>query len=160
MEIRVAEPSEWEAAGRVTVEGFAPFTRGEQDPYVAHLRDAATRAREADLLVAVEGGAVLGCVTSCPPGSPWRELSTPDQGEFRMLSVRPGAQGRGIGTALVAACEDRARDADATSMIICSLQEMTAAHDLYARLDYRRAPDRDWSPVDGVHLISFTKELR
>ena len=40
-----------------------------------------------------------------------------------------------------------------------SLADMTAAHRVYARLGYTRAPDRDWDPVPGVHLIAFSKEL-
>lgn len=160
LEIRPAEPSEWEAAGELTVAAYEPFTLGASDPYVAKLRDAARRAREAELLVAVDGDDLLGCVTSCPPGSPWRELAGPDQGEFRMLAVHPSARGRGVGDALASACEDRARAAGARSMVLSSLPDMSAAHRLYARLGYRRASDLDWSPVPGTHLIAFTKELR
>ena len=36
---------------------------------------------------------------------------------------------------------------------------MTAAHRIYERHGFERVPDRDWSPVPGVHLIAFRKEL-
>ena len=36
---------------------------------------------------------------------------------------------------------------------------MTAAHRLYERLGFVRAPDRDWGPVPGVDLVAFRKEL-
>ena len=36
-----------------------------------------------------------------------------------------------------------------------SLPEMRAAHRIYERLGFRRAPERDWSPVPGVRLVSF-----
>jgi hypothetical protein len=36
---------------------------------------------------------------------------------------------------------------------------MRAAHRIYERLGFRRAPDRDWSPVPGVDLIAFVVSL-
>ena len=44
-------------------------------------------------------------------------------------------------------------------MVLSSLAEMTAAHRIYGRLGYTRAPERDWSPMPGVRLVAFGKEL-
>ena len=159
MELRRARPGELEAVGDLTVAAYAPFTLGPADPYVARLRDAATRDREAELWVAVDGDDLHGTVTYCPPGSPWRELARDDEGEFRMLAVHPRAQGRGVGAALAALCDDRARDHGARALVLCSLREMATAHRVYARLGYTRLPSRDWEPVPGVHLVAFRKEL-
>jgi GNAT superfamily N-acetyltransferase len=159
MELRRARPEELTALGELTVAAYADFTLGPADPYVARLRDTASRAEQAELWVAVEGDDLLGCVTWCPPGSPWRELAEAHEGEFRMLAVAPAARGRGAGAALAALCEDRAREHGATAMVLSSLPDMTHAHRVYAHLGYRRAPTRDWDPVPGVHLIAFTKEL-
>lgn len=159
MQIRLAEPTDLARVGEVTVAAYAAFTRGRDDPYVDRLRDAATRAVEAELLVAVDGERVLGCVTNCPAGSPWREVARPDEGEFRMLAVDPDAQGVGVGRALVDEVERRWRVAGARAMALSSLPGMTAAHRLYAGRGYVRAPDRDWAPLPGVELIAFTKEL-
>ena len=160
MELRRADPDELDRVGEVTLAAYEEFMAGPQDPYRARVRDAAVRAREAELWVAVEGAELLGCVTYCPPGSPWRELATgPQEGEFRMLAVQPAARGRGAGEALAALCEERARRHGAATMVLSSLAEMTAAHRLYRRLGYTRLPDRDWSPMPDVHLIAFTKEL-
>jgi GNAT superfamily N-acetyltransferase len=159
MELRLARPDELDAVGEITLAAYEDFTTGTEDFYRQHLRDAARRAREAELWVAVDGDAVLGTVTYCPPDSPWRELAGDDEGEFRMLAVDPAHQNRGAGHALVAHCEGRARDHGATGMVLSSLAEMAAAHRVYLRHGYARAPERDWSPVDDVHLIAFTKEL-
>ena len=159
MELRLARPDELDAVGEITLAAYEDFTTGTEDFYREHLRDAARRAREAELWVASDGDELLGTVTYCPPGSPWRELAGEREGEFRMLAVDPARQGRGAGYALVEHCERRAREHGATGMVLSSLAEMAAAHRVYGRLGYTRAPERDWSPVDDVHLIAFVKEL-
>lgn len=159
MELRLAEVEEYAAIGELTVAAYSSFTLGPDDPYLDRLRDAASRAAEAELWVAADGDELLGTVTSCPPGSPWREIAHVHEGEFRMLAVHPDARGRGAGAALAALCESRAQAHNATGMVLSSLREMTGAHRIYERLGYERAPDRDWSPVPGVSLIAFSKEL-
>lgn len=157
MELRRAGPGDYDAIGELTVRAYAAFTLGPADPYVERLRDAAGRAQEAELWVAVEGGRLLGNVTSCPPGSPWREIARDDEGEFRMLAVDPVARGLGVGSALASLCEDRAREQGAVGMALSTLAEMTDAHRVYRRLGYTRDPGRDWSPLPGVDLIAFHK---
>lgn len=159
MELRRALPDELDDVGDLTVEAYAPFTLGPADPYVARLRDARSRDREAELWVAAEGDRLLGTVTYCPPGSPWRELAGDDEGEFRMLAVAPDAQGRGVGAALVGLCDERASLHGASAMVLSSLRGMREAHRVYERLGYTRRPELDWEPVPGVHLIAYRKEL-
>jgi ribosomal protein S18 acetylase RimI-like enzyme len=156
--LRRATPDDHERAGEVTVAAYSEFTLGPADPYVERLRDAATRAREAELWVATPEDSddeILGCVTLCPQGSPWRELAGPDEGEFRMLAVAPEARGRGVGEALARMCLDRFRAEGARGVVICSLPEMKAAHRIYDRLGFRRAPELDWEPVPGVQLHGY-----
>lgn len=157
VKIRRVAVDELAAAADLTVSVYAPFTLGEKDDYVQQLRDVATRDQQAEVYVALQEGRLVGCVTSCPPGSPWRELAGPGEGEFRMLAVHPQARGEGTGAALVDRCEQRARHTGATQMVLSSLPEMTNAHRLYERLGYRRQPERDWSPVPQVHLIAYAK---
>lgn len=159
VEVRLAGPEHLAEAARVTLAAYEPFVTGPGDGYLEELADTARRALEAELYVAVDGERVLGCVTSCPPGSPWREQSGPGEGEFRMLAVDPVARGRGVGAALVAVCERRAREVGARGMVLSSLPRMTDAHRLYRRLGYRRDPERDWTPVPGVDLIAFTRRF-
>jgi ribosomal protein S18 acetylase RimI-like enzyme len=159
--LRRATPADHEAAGDVTVAAYADFTLGPDDPYVARLRDAASRDREAELWVATpdDSDQVVGNVTVCPQGSPWRELAGPDEGEFRMLAGAPAARGRGVGEALARLAVDRAAEQGARAVVLSSLAEMAGAHRLYERLGFERAPARDWQPVPGVSLIAFCKRL-
>ncbi len=161
MRIRLAEEADLQAVGEVTVAAYSDFTQGPDDPYIAHLRDSAARATQAQLWVAQDDeGTILGTVTRCPPGSPWREVSEPGEGEFRMLAVAPGARGRGVGEALarhvLALCADAGEDV----IVMSSLVQMSAAHRIYERLGFHRLPERDWSPQEGVELITFIRDGR
>ena len=162
MIVRRALPPEYEEVGLATEAAYEEFLLGPDDYYRVRLRDAERRDREAELLVAVDDdGALLGTVTSCPPGSPWRELSGDGEGEFRMLAVVPGARGRGVGEALVRGCEERARATGATRMWLTTLDDMAAAQRIYARLGYRHEPARDWYPdeLPDLSMRAWTKEL-
>lgn len=161
MLLRRATAADLAQAGEVTVAAYAEFTGGDDDPYLSRLRDAARRDREAEVWVALDddGTTVLGNVTLCPPGSPWREIGRDGEGEFRMLAVDPAARGRGIGTALVDLVLERFRSDGASAVVMSSLPEMTAAHRLYHRAGFTRLPERDFSPVPAVHLVAFGRDL-
>ena len=159
MDVRRIRPDEHEVAGDVCVAAYDPLLTGAEDDYRDRLRDVATRDAQAEVWVAALDDRVVGVVTYCPPGSPWREIGRDDEGEFRMLAVDPTAQGTGAGTALARLCEERAREHGATGMALSSLASMTAAHRIYARLGYEREPGRDWSPVPGVDLLAFSKSF-
>jgi ribosomal protein S18 acetylase RimI-like enzyme len=160
LRLRRIRPEEHDDVGAITVAAYEPFTRGPGDPALARLADTAARDRDAEVWVAVDDAeALLGSVTHCPPGSPWREVAIDGEGEFRMLSVAPAAQGRGVGEALVGRCLDRARAEGQRAVVLSSLPQMAAAHRLYGRLGFTRAPERDWEPVPGVRLIGFRRDL-
>ncbi len=163
MEIREAREDEYAAVGDLTVagydaDGYLTYPDGTfDDNYAGWLRDATSRGRSSVLLVAADGDELLGTVTWCPPGSSAREVSTSDtQGEFRTLSVAPAARGRGIGRALVTACFDRARAAGLTEVVLCSLEDMKPAHQLYESFGFVRRPELDWSPQPDVTLWAFS----
>jgi ribosomal protein S18 acetylase RimI-like enzyme len=171
--IRPARAEELAAAGEVTVAAYT--SAGYLDPaspYVAELRDAATRAAAATLLVAVEGegapepgaspasgAAVLGTVTFCLAGTPYAEVAVPGEAEFRMLAVDPRARGRGTGGALVRRCVELAEQAGASALTLCSMETMLPAQRIYRRLGFRRAPERDWEPTPGLRLVAFRLPL-
>jgi ribosomal protein S18 acetylase RimI-like enzyme len=160
--VRPVRSDEHDAVGRLTVAGYDADGHlqrpdGTYDhEYAAWIGDVAGRAADSEVLVAVDGDRVLGTVTWCPPGSASAQLAQqPHQGEFRTLSVDPGARGRGVGRALVEACLVRARGAGLDEVLLCSLTEMTTAHRLYLSMGFVRRPDLDWSPLPGVRLLGF-----
>ena len=157
--VRRATPDDHPAIGAVTVAAYEPFLADVESDYRRHLENAERRDREAELWVAELDGRLVGTVTYCPVGSPWRELAREDEGEFRMLAVHPDAQGHGVGGVLVERCDERAVADGLRAMVLCSQSGMAAAHRVYQRMGYTRDPGRDWSPVPGVDLVSFAKEL-
>jgi ribosomal protein S18 acetylase RimI-like enzyme len=173
-QIRPVLPAEHDALGELSVRSYLHgdlLIGGLDDPYAPNLRDVAVRAAAATVLVAVEEGAVeaganesgpalLGGVTLAFHGSPMAQLAGPGEAEVRMLAVDPASQGRGVGSALAAACVERARAESGTKrVVLCSQQAMTTAHRVYARLGFERAPDLDWYPLPEVRLWGFRLEL-
>jgi ribosomal protein S18 acetylase RimI-like enzyme len=156
--IRAAEPSEFTAVGELCVSAYEGLL-GDDHFYIEVLRDAASRAADAVLLVAVEDDELLGTVTFVPEGGPLQEIAEPDESEFRMLAVSPAAQGRGIGTALLQRVLDDSRAAGRRAVVCSSQPAMRAAHSIYERLGFTRLPERDWSPVPDVDLLAFGVRL-
>ena len=152
--IRVARPPDVALAGDV-VAGAYLNDLSVSDGYVEFLRDAATRAREAVLLVAMDGGLLLGSVTYALGGTPLAQRAGADEAELRMLGVSPAARGRGVATALVRECIDRARRDGARRIVLSTQPEMLAAQRLYQRLGFARRPDLDWLPEPAVILLGY-----
>ena len=160
-EIRLAREDELTAAGAVVVDAYLAggFLANAEDGYAAKLADTASRARDAELYVALTDGSLVGCVTYCPFGSPWGEIAHPGEGEFRMLGVASTARGKGIGLALTEQCLDRSRELGYEAVVLSSLPAMTAAHRLYERLGFARLPERDWEPQPGIALWAYRLSL-
>ncbi len=146
--------------GELTVEAYVASGLDRTSTYVEVLADAAGRARDADVLVAVDAtNRLLGTVTVCEPGTPWAEVSRPGELELRMLAVTPAAQGRGVGERLTLAAIERACERGMRRVVLCSTASMHVAHRLYRRLGFTRLPCRDWQPASGLQLLTFALEL-
>ncbi len=143
LEVRSAHAEEFVSVGELTLAAYHAIGIGSPE-YDRQLADAARRAREAELLVAVLDGAVAGTITLVGQGSAWREIAQPDEDELRMLAVDPAFQGRGVGEALVRACQD-SRD-----VVASSAPGMAAAHRLYARLGFTAQPAARLVAAAGV----------
>lgn len=159
--IRPAREDELDAVGALSVAAYAADGAiTAEHPYAERLRDAATRARDALLLVATDAeDRILGTVTYVAPGTPFAELAGADEAEVRMLAVAPEARGAGVGRLLSEACIARARAEGWSAVALSSGSWMEAAHRLYARLGFVRTPERDWSPRPDVDLVAFRLPL-
>jgi len=160
--VRVARDDELDEAGAIVAEAYRVMPgMGDDVDYLAFVRDARGRTSDCDVLVAVdEAGRVLGSASYVSdPASGLREIELPGEAAFRMLGVSAAARGRGAGQALVVACIDRARASGRTALAISTMPGWADAHRLYERLGFRRAPERDFDPGAGVHLIAFVLPL-
>ncbi|MFD5400783.1 GNAT family N-acetyltransferase [Streptomyces griseorubiginosus] len=160
--IRPAEPTDYEPLGEITAraylnDGLLAFG-DEDDWYFQELKDVAKRAESAEVLVATANDRILGGVTYVPSPGPMADLARPGEAEIRMLAVAHEARGRGVGQALVRACVDRAA-ATGHDLVLCTQPTMHAAHRLYERLGFTRAPERDWKPIPGNDFTLLTYEL-
>jgi ribosomal protein S18 acetylase RimI-like enzyme len=157
--VETASPEDYPRIAELTVDayvgdGLAP------ERYVPTLADVASRARAAELLVARDDtGRIVGSVALVLSGEFGEILASDEEAGFRMLSVDRSARGQGIGDLLVRACLDRARAAGRTRMVLSTDVRMTAAHRLYERLGFSRLPERDWSPIPGVDLLAYQREV-
>ncbi|UFQ17956.1 MULTISPECIES: GNAT family N-acetyltransferase [Streptomyces] len=160
--IRRALPEEYEALGALTAQAYLDgghLDFGEDDPYLAVLRDVPGRAAHAEILVAEVAGKVLGGVTYVPSGGPMADIAGANDAEIRMLAVSAEARGRGAGEALVRECVRRAKEAGRTSLVLSTQRSMHAAHRLYERLGFVRTPERDWRPIETVPLLAYALKL-
>lgn len=159
LKIGPATPDQFDDITTLLLRAYMPSGMPSDHTYYARLRDTATRAEEAEVWSATEHGRVLGTITWCPEGSPWREIGTEGEGEFRMMAVDPSEQGKGIGMKLVQACIDRARADGLNAVVLSTAGWMTAAHHVYEKLGFTRTPELDWSPAPGINLMTYRLEL-
>ena len=145
--VRDMRPGEAAEVGRITLAAYDRYGHIGGD-YRDFLADPAARIDGCTaVLVAVDGDdRVLGTVSYVvPDDEEWEDTPVPNgDAGFRILAVDPDVEGQGVGTALVDACFDRARQAGARRMLIVSMGWMHRAHDLYQRrYGFVRRPDLD-----------------
>jgi ribosomal protein S18 acetylase RimI-like enzyme len=158
LRIEPAAPEDFDRIAELTV---TTYVGGGlvSDGYAAELADVAGRSSRAELLVAREDDGIVGSVALVLGGDFGEVTRSDDEAGFRMLVVDPAAQGRGIGAALVQECLARAGAAGKRRVVISTGTLMTDAQRLYQRLGFVRLPERDWTPVPGVDLLVYAREL-
>jgi ribosomal protein S18 acetylase RimI-like enzyme len=158
--IRRAAPEDAEAVRAIMAEVYVGG--GWADPvrspaYVHSLLDAAGRIAQADVLLAERDGLPVATITAASD-RPFANIAGPGELEVRMLAVLPDARRQGVASALMAACEDLARQRGHRRVVLSTDPAMRAARALYESLGYNRTPQRDWA-IDGVALLTYAKEL-
>jgi ribosomal protein S18 acetylase RimI-like enzyme len=156
------EPARQEDFRRIAELTVGVYVHGglASEGYAPELADVAGRAERSELLVVRDtDDRVVGSVALVLTGDFGNVTESDDEAAFRMLVVDPDVQGRGIGELLVTTCLDRARAAGKRRMVLSTDPRMTAAHRLYERLGFARLPERDWTPVPGVDLLVYARDL-
>jgi ribosomal protein S18 acetylase RimI-like enzyme len=157
--VRPAGPEDFDRIAELTVRVYIDGGLANEG-YTPELADVASRAHRSELLVVRDDdGRVVGSVALVLTGDFGEVTTSDDEAAFRMLVVDPAVQGRGLGKLLVTTCLDRARAAGKRRMVLSTGTRMTAAQRLYERLGFTRLPERDWSPVPGIDLLVYSREL-
>jgi ribosomal protein S18 acetylase RimI-like enzyme len=163
IQVRKAQPAEYEAAGRVTALAYREFVRREDpsgwDEYLSFIADVGGRADRTTVLVAVEEGRILGSLTLELEGRTESDDAPlePDEAHIRMLGVDPDARRRGVARALMDASADLARAAGKHRLTLHTTRRMTAAQRMYEDMGFRRAPDHLFP--DGFVLLGYERDL-
>lgn len=105
-------------------------------------------APEGRLLLAYEGGTVLGCAA----------LRRVDEStcEMKRVYVRPAARGRNLGRLLVEAILSEAKLAGYSRICLDVLSEFTEAQKLYESMGFVHAKSVSFNPVPGTKFLALT----
>lgn len=119
-----------------------------------------------ELIVAEWDGHIVGSVKLMSPprqaqGEPNESIGpqTTDVPEMRLLAVSPDARGHGIGHRLTEECIQRTRAQGYSSMTLHTHEMMAVAMNMYERMGFVRAPELDYSPVEGALVKGYRLEL-
>lgn len=144
---------EYEQAGAIVRRAYEAGGDYQGD-YLNDLADVAGRPEGTVVLVAIEDGRLVGCVTYVASmSSPYAEFDAADGAGIRMLGVDPTAHGRGVGTALTRACMERAVADGRGVIVLHTARAESSATRLYDRLGFERAPELD-TTGPGVELTA------
>jgi GNAT superfamily N-acetyltransferase len=156
--VRDVRPEELEAVGELTVAAYQGLVT---DGYAEVLRDVPLRAAESSVLVGELDGRIAGTVTLVPPTAAerWRNADEPDAGTIRMMGVAPQFRGHGVGSALVAACIDRSREAGWRQLALVTTTDMRSALPIYLAAGFVRDPAIDKVVNDDMLLLGYRLQL-
>jgi ribosomal protein S18 acetylase RimI-like enzyme len=116
------------------------------------------RARGA-LWIATASDAVAGTIFLVEPTSPFRQAALEGEGEIHLLAVSSTHRGSGVGLALMEALTAEAKQRGMVRLVLSTQPSMVAAHALYVKVGFRRAPQRDRNVRDGRMYWVFEKNL-
>lgn len=156
--IREARAGDARAVADLWTEAYVTLgVGGRADPYTEADVDASAEGGE---IFVTEGEAgIVGVVALFGPEAPGRVVATAGEAELSRLAVAYSARGRGIGRALVAHCEERARAAGWGAIALWSRAGQVEAHRLYESVGYRRVRVRDSVDSTGLTRLAFRLDL-
>ena len=158
VEVRPITPDDdAKAAGAIVQQAYFALPGYPRDPeYDVLLVDVPTRAVEAQVVVAVDDGRIVACLTYVADHTNVHaEFDDADAASFRYFGVDPSVQGAGVGEAMVQWCIAEARRTGKHRLRIHTLESMPGAQRLYLRMGFERDPDNDedWDGIKGLAFV-------
>ncbi|MBT2498759.1 GNAT family N-acetyltransferase [Agromyces sp. ISL-38] len=127
-------------------------------------RDTAGRAASGAVLVSVDdAGRVTGSASVLRAATPYSRVAVPGEAEIRLLAVDPGAQGAGLGEALMRASLEAALEWGADALVLDTGAANTRAQSLYERLRFDRVPEREAAASSAdveAHVYRYALQQR
>jgi len=153
----ITATDDFAAAGAIVQQayfGLPGYPR--DDEYDRLLGEVAARSADSTVVVALDGGRIVGCLTFVDGhDSAHAEFDDAEAASFRYFGVDPARQGCGVGEAMVQWCAERARSAGKRRLRIHTLESMPGAQRLYLRMGFERDPagDEDWDGITGLAFV-------
>jgi GNAT superfamily N-acetyltransferase len=159
VEIRNANDDELDIVASVAVDAYAEYAEGMSpdawSQFAQNIANVRGRLHDAEVLVAVGDGGIVGTVTLY---TEWRGAQTGSYG-VRLLAVPPPARGKGVGRALMEHCIARATSEGKERVVLTTTAEMESARDLYDSLGFTRERGLDHEPAPGVRVEGYALHL-
>jgi ribosomal protein S18 acetylase RimI-like enzyme len=169
LDIREVKRSEQRMLGELMVEvysnieGFPGPT--ELPDYYQMLANVGALNEEDDFNVLVAetatkeiAGGILYCANMAKYGSAGTAPMEKNASGIRLLSVKPGFRGKGVGRSLTKACIALARGNGHDQVILHTTQAMQIAWSLYQRMGFERSVDLDFCE-EGFRIFGFRLKL-
>ncbi len=114
-------------------------------------------------IIAEQGGAIVGSVVLLPAGitfsGPTGVEWTTQWPEIRLLAVPPEGRGKGVGSALIEECIERARRVGSQAITLHTTDMMQIAMQMYERRGFVRMPELDFYPVPEVVIKGYRFDI-
>jgi GNAT superfamily N-acetyltransferase len=137
------------------------YIGGGYSPAAAHPMFAAEQLSERGIAwVALDSeGAVAGTIFLVPAANRFRQVAVAPEQEVHLLAVTAARRGAGVARALLDALIAHAKGEGVPALVLSTQPTMKAAHALYTKAGFTRAPERDWARPDGRPFMVFTMTL-
>lgn len=148
-----------EAIVRVALIAFAEFEQHYSDwpLFTAHVAKMPELAGTGEIIVAEDGGEIVGAVIYVGPNQPKPAFFDPAWPIIRMLVVDPAARGKGIGRQLTEECLRRAERDRSPVIALHTTPIMAVALPMYLRMGFVRVGDAP--DILGVPYAVYVKTL-
>ncbi|MCK1359397.1 GNAT family N-acetyltransferase [Bradyrhizobium sp. 199] len=148
-----------EAVVRVALAAFAEFEQHYSDwpLFRTHVAKMPELARTGEIIVAEDGGRIVGAVAYVDPQAPKAAFFDPAWPVIRMLVVDPLARGQSIGRQLTEECLRRAERDQSGVIALHTTPIMTVALPMYLRMGFARVGDAP--DILGVPYAVYVKSL-